>query len=113
MEPVVHDILLGFLDNPVTSSYPTQALTLKILFINQGFYNLFIAAAGTIGLYFVFRKNYRLGYTLILFLCFCGFGAGCVLAFSTKAYLLAFFQACPAAITLLIVFSKYKHIPNR
>ena len=98
MMPAVHNILLDLLNNPVTTDYPTQALTLRNLFINQGFYNLFLMISGLSGLYFVRKEKFAVGYALILFLCFAGAGAGVVLACSTKAYLLAFFQAVPAMV---------------
>lgn len=98
LNPLVYNVLLVFLDNPVKLDYPTQAIVLKNLFINQGFYNLFLALAGILGFYEIKKGNSTIGYTLIMFLCFCGFGAGIVLAFSTKAYALAFLQAVPAAI---------------
>jgi putative membrane protein len=110
MQPVVYTVLLDFLANPVTVSYPAQALTLKSLFINQGFYNLFIAIAGLTGLRMISRGNLIEGYVLILFLCFCGFGAGLVLACSTKAYMLAFLQSAPAAFGFLYVYKLYRRV---
>ena len=104
MKPEVNQILLGFLNNPVNISYPLQALTLKSLFINQGFYNLFISIAGIVGLYLVSKRSYPAGYALILFLCFCGFGAGVTLALTTNAYLLAFFQGAPAIVAFSRVY---------
>ena len=108
MVPEVYHILLDFLNNPVRTEYPIQAITLKGLFINQGFYNLFITCAGVEGLYLVYKRNYAVGYALILFLCFCGFGAGIVLALSTRGYILAFLQAVPAALAFLNIYPLYK-----
>jgi putative membrane protein len=110
MQPTVNLILLGFLNNPVSVSYPIQALTLRNLFINQGFYNLFIALGGIAGLILVGREKLQVGYALILFLCFCGFGAGLILCLSTLAYLLAALQALPAALTFLLIYPRYKRI---
>lgn len=70
MKPEVHTILLDFLDNPVTVDYNVQALTLRNLFINQGFYNLFLVCGGLAGLSLVRKKKYAIGYALVLFLCF-------------------------------------------
>lgn len=113
MLPEVHNILLDFLNNPVTLDYPVQALVLRNLFINQGFYNLFLVCAGLQGLYLASKGKYAIGYVLLLFLCFSATGAGIVLAFSTKAYLLAFFQAVPAAITFLRIYPLYKTATNK
>ena len=108
MEPMVYDILLNFLNNPVSLEYPVQAVVLKRLFINQGFYNLFLSIGGLYGYYVLGKQKYSIGYTLILFLCFCGVGAGIVLAFSTSAYILAVVQAVPAAIAFLKIYPLYQ-----
>ncbi|AYL94304.1 hypothetical protein HYN43_002895 [Mucilaginibacter celer] len=43
MNPMVYQPLIQLLHNPVNLDYATQALALKNLFVNQGFYNLFLA----------------------------------------------------------------------
>ena len=109
MNPTVYSILLKFLDNPVATDYPTQALTLKNLFINQGFYNFFLAMLGLIGAFLIAKNVQRQsGYVLILALCFCGTAAGIVLAFSTKAYLLAILQAGSSGLAFWRVLPLYK-----
>jgi len=108
MNPLVYNLLIDLLNNPVTSDHPTQALVLKHLFINQGFYNLFLVLGGVAGLYQVKKRNEVVGYTLILFLCFAGIGAGIVLASATKAYLFAFFQAIPAALAFFRIYPVFK-----
>ena len=113
MQPFVYNILLDFLNNPVDLAHPVQAITLRNLFINQGFYNLFLVIAGLKGLHLLSQKKYAVGYGLILFLCFAGVGAGIVLACSTKAYLLAIVQGIPAAITFYKVYSFYKLTPTK
>lgn len=108
MQPRVHDILLYFLDNPVSIDYSLQALTLQKLFINQGFYNLFLALSGIAGFWFVKKEKYSTGYSLILFLCFAATGAGLVLALTTKAYILAILQAVPAALAFIKIHPLFK-----
>jgi putative membrane protein len=108
MQPLVYSILLVFLDNHVALDFPTQALTLKNLFVNQGFYNLFLALAGIVGWRMLSRGDRPSGYLLMLLLCLCGCGAGMVLAFSTKAYILAFFQAVPAALAAGQLYPLYR-----
>lgn len=108
MQPQVYSTLLVFLDNPVSLDYPTQALTLKNLFINQGFYNLFLSIIGIVGMLQVARQQMTTGLVLILVLCFCGIGAGIILALSTKAYVLALFQGVPAAIAFYILYPLYQ-----
>jgi len=108
MNPLVYNILLSFLNNPVTLDYPTQAITLRNLFVNQGYYNLFLALGGVLGLHQISKSNFTIGYTLALFLCFCGVGAGIVLLLSTKAYILALLQAVPAAITFFRIYPVLK-----
>lgn len=108
MRPEVHTILLDFLDNPVTVDYNVQALTLRNLFINQGFYNLFLVCGGLAGLNLIRKKKYAIGYALVLFLCFSATGAGIVLACTTKAYILAVLQTVPAAILFIRLYPVYK-----
>jgi putative membrane protein len=110
MNPNVHNPLLDFLNNPVTLKYEVQAVVLKNLFVNQGFYNLFLVLAGIAGLNLISKQKYSSGYTLVLLLCFSALGAGIVLACSTKAYPLAFFQAVPAGIAVLRIYPLYKKI---
>jgi|GEM_PF-1063629 len=108
MLPEVNTILIGLLDNPVTSDVHLQALTLKNLFINQGFYNLFLVAAGIVGWRLIYLGKVTSGYVLLLFLCFSATGAGITLACSTKAYILALMQALPAAVTFILLYPAYQ-----
>ena len=108
MKPLVYNILLDMFNNqPAYLSYSMHALVLKKLFINQGFYNLFLALVGMAGLRYL-PKNNAAGYALIALVCFSAVGAGIVLAVTSKAYILAFLQAVPAAIVLLQVYPLLK-----
>lgn len=108
MEPFIYNILLAMFDNPPASlPYSMHALILKKLFINQGFYNLFLACGGIAGLYCI-RKNKAVGYALILLACFSAVGAGLVLALTSKAYILAFLQAVPAAMVCIKLYPVLK-----
>lgn len=108
MRPFVYNILLEMFNNPPASlDYSMHALVLKKLFINQGFYNLFLALVGLAGLYFI-KKNKAVGYALILLVCFSAVGAGIVLACTSKAYILAFLQAVPAAIAFAMIYPSFK-----
>ncbi|WP_296146898.1 DUF1304 domain-containing protein [uncultured Flavobacterium sp.] len=109
-QPFVHNLLLDWFNNPPADlSYEIHALVLKKLFINQGFYNLFFAIGGIFGFYLL-KKNPINAYTLLLFVCFAGIGAGLVLAITSNAYLLAFLQAVPAMIAFYKIYSFYKEI---
>ena len=107
MMPAVHTTLIELLNNPVHSDVHVQALTLKNLFINQGFYNLFLVGAGIAGLRFIHIGKSAVGLALLLLLCGSATGAGIVLAFSTKAYILAILQALPAAITFVRLYPHF------
>jgi putative membrane protein len=110
MQPFVHNLLLDWFNNPPASlGYEIHALVLKKLFINQGFYNLFFAIGGVVGLYQL-NKNSLVGYALILLVCFAAIGAGLVLAVTSNAYLLAFLQAVPALIAFLKIYPIYKNL---
>jgi putative membrane protein len=113
MQPFVYNILLEMFNNPPkTLDFSMHALVLKKLFINQGFYNLFLAFGGVAGLYYL-NKNKAVGYALIALVCFSAVGAGIVLAVTSKAYILAFFQAVPAAIALAKVYPLFKSELNQ
>jgi|UPI00068F629F putative membrane protein len=108
MQPFVYNILLEMFNNPPKSlNFSMHALVLKKLFINQGFYNLFFALGGLAGLFYI-NKNKAVGYALILLVCFSATGAGIVLAVTSKAYILAFLQAVPAAVALFKVYPLFK-----
>lgn len=108
MLPQVHTILINLLNNPVELDIHTQALTLRNLFINQGFYNLFLVLTASIGLNQLKNQKFAVGYALLLIVCLSAVGAGIVLAFSTKAYLLAIFQALPALVAFIRIYPIYK-----
>lgn len=110
--PIVNQPLITLLNNPVSIDFRTQAATLKNLFVNQGFYNLFLSIAGIAGFYFVKKRKLSEGYILMLFLCFAGTGAGIVLALSTKAYVLALIQGLSAAVTFFKILPYYKAVNN-
>ncbi|MDH6250407.1 putative membrane protein [Chryseobacterium sp. H1D6B] len=113
MEPFVYTILLAMFDNPPASlDYSMHALVLKKLFVNQGFYNLFLACGGIAGLYYI-PKNKAVGYALLLLVCFSAVGAGIVLAVTSKAYILAFLQAVPAAIAFSRIYPSFKKELNQ
>lgn len=101
MRPAVHEAVLGRLTGTSAVALHDQALILKSLFVNQGFYNLFLAIAGIAGLAFLRRGDATIGTTLIAYMCSSAVGAGVVLAVSTGAYIGAFLQAVPPAVALV------------
>lgn len=112
MQPFVYNLLLDWFNNPPANlGYEMHALVLKKLFINQGFYNLFFAIGGVFGLKQL-KKSLIAGYVLLLFVCFAALGAGIVLAFTSKAYLLACLQAVPAALAFIKIYPLYKASSN-
>lgn len=113
MWPEVHTPLIELLNNPVTSNTFTQALTLKNLFTNQGFYNFFLVITGVWGYFLILKRQYAAGYAMLLILCFSAAGAGIVLAASTEAYLLAFFQAVPAAVLFGRLYPKFQALTGK
>jgi len=77
---------------------------MKTVFINQGFYNLLLAAAGVTGLLLLGRGKTQAGRALVGYMCASAVGAGLVLAFTTIAYGGALLQALPAAVALAVMF---------
>jgi putative membrane protein len=108
MEPVVYERVLGRLTDTTTIGLRDQALVLRALFVNQGFYNLFLASAGIAGFVALARGQAAVGRALIQYMCLFALGAGLVLAASTHAYVGALLQATPAALALLTLRSDAK-----
>lgn len=102
MQPKVHEAVLHRLTD---SSVPArdQALILRSVLINQGFYNLFLATAGFSGLRFVRNGHEIVGRTLAIYVCLSALAAGVVLASTTTAYIGACLQAVPAAVALITI----------
>jgi putative membrane protein len=98
--PAVHLLGLPKLNYDLSFPPEEQAQTLQRLFVNQGFYNLFLASAGALGLRHLQRGSTTVAYTLISYMCLSAIGAGAVLALSTHAYGGAFLQAVPAGLAL-------------
>ena len=124
MRPAIHEALLPRLNDPLgrvaanAVELHDQALLLKRLFVNQDFYNLFLALAGIAGLLFARRGDLTIGYTLIGYMCLSAIGAGLVLALSTHAFLGASLQALPAAVALAMIVrgrpsTRSSHPPSR
>lgn len=110
MQPGVHVVALRRLVSPVGVDPYTQASILRVTFINLGFYNLFLAAAGLAGLALMSRGEASAGRTLIGYMCLSALGAGIVLFFSTSAYLGALLQAVPAALAFGLMVRAYPFV---
>jgi putative membrane protein len=113
MQDGVHRLALPKLNYDLTFAPDEQARILRRLFVNQGFYNLFLATAGALGLYQLRRGNTAVGHTLIGYMCLSAVGAGVVLALSTRAYGGALLQAGPAAFSLWLLFrAQRRQLPH-
>jgi putative membrane protein len=106
MHPAVYEFALNRPAIKTTLDLPGQALVLQASFVNQGFYNLFLASAGIAGLVFLGRGNEPVGYTLIVYMCLSAVGAGLVLATSTPATIGAILQAVPAVLALAAMLQR-------
>lgn len=104
MRPAIYEFSLSRFQTVVPLGLHEQALLLKPLFINQGFYNLFLAAAGIAGFAFIARGREEAGRVLVGYMCASAVGAGIVLAFTSIAYIGALLQALPAAVALAAMF---------
>ncbi|MBX3628023.1 MAG: DUF1304 family protein [Rhizobacter sp.] len=104
MRPAIYEFSLSRFQTVVPLGLHEQALLLKPLFINQGFYNLFLATAGVAGLVLFAQEKKEAGLALVGYMCASAVGAGIVLAFTSIAYIGALLQALPAAIALAAIF---------
>ncbi|WOB06969.1 DUF1304 family protein [Piscinibacter gummiphilus] len=100
MRPAIYEFSLSRFQTVVPLGLHDQALLLKPHFINQVFYNLFLAIAGVAGLILVTKGKKEAGHALVGYMCASAVGAGVVLAFTSIAYIGALLQALPAAIAL-------------
>jgi putative membrane protein len=103
MTPAVYGVALKRLVERVSPDPLQQALTLKILFVNLGFYNLFVAGAGIAGMVLLVRGERPAGKALIVWMCVSALCAGLVLLVSTQALIGAAAQAVPAALALILI----------
>jgi putative membrane protein len=99
----IYEVALPHFGSAIAPGLREQALILKPAFVNQGFYNLFLAAAGILGFVLLGRGNRQAGITLIAYMCACAAAAGVVLACTTSAYVGAVLQALPALATLIVL----------
>lgn len=104
MQPSVYEAVLPRLVGQSALASHEQASVLKPLFVNQGFYNLFLATAGVVGLGLRRRGDPAAGHALCCYMCLSAVGAGIVLALSTRAYVGAFLQAVPSAVAFVLVW---------
>lgn len=104
MHPAVYTVAVRRLTSGSDLSPLVQAQTLKTLFFNLGFYNLFLAGAGMAGLVLLARGSIPAGHALIACMCLSATGAGIVLLISTGAVIGAALQAGPAALALVLMY---------
>ena len=104
MNPAIYEFALSKLDAKVDVVFFDQALILKTLFVNQGFYNLLVASGGIIGLWLYVKGFKTQGITLMAYMCFIGTGAGLVLLFTSTAYIVAALQFGSGFIGLILMY---------
>ena len=101
LSPAVYALALPKLNPGLEHPLAQQAQVLRALFINQGTYNLLVAAGAALGLILVGRQRREAGLALIRFTATIAMCAGIVLAMSTVAYGLATAQAAVGSLTLV------------
>ena len=113
MQPSIHEFALTRVAEPAAVEPLVQATILRTLFVNQGFYNLFLSIAGGAGLALSSRGRKEAGEALVACACLSALGAGLVLAATTKAYLGAAMQGLPGAIAIAAMFWRGAAKPDR
>jgi putative membrane protein len=103
--PAVHTVAIGKLNSDVALDVHSQAEVLRRLFINQGFYNLFVALGGMVGAALLASGRNKEGKALVQYVCAFAVGAGVVLMLSTNAHLGGALQSGLGAIALLLIRS--------
>jgi putative membrane protein len=112
MRPGIYELALARIAEPSALSLRDQASVLRTLFVNQGFYNLFLAGAGAVGLMLSSRGRAQAGQALMVYMCLTAVGAGAVLALTTRAYVGACLQALPAAFALVGLLARARAVPR-
>lgn len=98
--PFVHRILLTQLNPGLGYPTATQVEVLRVLFVNQGVYNLLLGIGGAAALNFCKHGEVRAGQILIGFLGLFAIGAALTLLVTTSAYLLGFVQLVVPVVLL-------------
>ncbi len=108
LEPVIYKQAVMKIDLITDVSSYEQARILEVLFFNQGFYNLFVALGGVVGVILYKTGKTQAGLALVSNTCFFAFGAALVLASSTTAYPAALIQGVPPALAILGIYACYR-----
>ncbi len=101
--PAVAPRFIDKLNPQLTTDVATQAAVLATLFVNQGFYNLFLALGGIAGLVALARGREAAGLALMQYVCAFAVGAGIVLLVTTAAHAGGILQAGLAGAALLLL----------
>ena len=104
MNPLVHSFVLNKQNISVDVELYDQALILKVLFINQGFYNLMLAIGGILGFVLIFKGKESEGQLLLGYMCVFASVAALVLLVTAKAYVGAILQGLPATIAMFMLY---------
>ncbi len=104
MDPAVHGPAIQTLNPDSTVPIADQAAVLRTLFINQGFYNLFLAAGAAIGIVQIAKGQSASGIALLRFAAAMACGAGLVLLATTQATTTALAQAGLGAAVLVLLW---------
>ena len=109
-QPVVAERIVSINAAAVDVALMDQIEILKVLFFNQGFYNLFLALGGVAGLLLLHKGKQAQGLTLLVNMCCFAVGAGLILSLTTTAYPLAFLQAGPPLTALIGFYFWFKRV---
>ncbi len=101
--PLVYEILLPQLNPELSFAPADQAQILRALFINQGAYNLLVAAAGVSGLVLISRGQVETGRSFLVYTCLFGVGAAITLLATTHAFVLGAFQLIGPVVALALM----------
>ncbi|VAW89840.1 hypothetical protein MNBD_GAMMA17-196 [hydrothermal vent metagenome] len=104
MNPAVYSSVLKDKDPLVNVDLYEQALILKMLFINQGFYNLMVAVGGILGFVLIAKGKESEGLYLLGYMSLFATVAGIALLFSAHAYAGAILQGVPAALAMFMIY---------
>lgn len=108
LRPNIYENVVPYMAPSVDVALSTQAKVLELLFLNQGFYNVFLALAALAGICLYKNGRSEAGKILVFYACLSAAGAGVILAFTSQVYSIACLQGIPPFIALLGLCWGYK-----
>lgn len=101
LKPAIYERILNTLPMSADVSLPLQAKVLALPFMNQGYYNLFLALGGIAGIALYRAGKTDAGMALTAYFCLFATAAGLVFGLSSTVYFIGVIQGLPPFIAFV------------